>query len=105
MPASAVSASLNRFPGLRLLGFALWRNGVLYAQQNMASVTNSLATPVFLFTAPVSSAHYVFDVELGGPTFARVSGKTVNGFTLNIEDVSGAAKNLPDYGFVAVYGP
>lgn len=104
MPASAVSASLDRFPGLRLLGFALWKSGVLYAQQNMASVTNSLTAPVFVFTAAVPSANYTFEYELGPMTFGGMTAKTVNGFTLNITDLNGSAKNLPDMGYVAVYG-
>lgn len=104
MPVSTSSASLNRFPGLKLLGFALWRSGVLYAQQNIASVTNHLTAPVFVFTAAVPSANYTFDSELGSTTFGVMTAKTVNGFTLNITDINGSAKNLPDLGYVAVYG-
>lgn len=104
MPVSASSPSLNRFPGLRLLGFAMWKQGNIYAQQNIATVTDNGMAPAFVFASAVASANYVVDVELGGPTFARVSGRTVNGFTLNIEDINGSAKNLPDLGFVAVYG-
>lgn len=104
MPASAVSASLNRFPGLTLLGFALWKGGVLYRSQGISAVTDNGMAPVFTFTTPVASANFIVDAELGGPIFGRMSAKSVNGFTLSIEDINGAPKNLPELGFVAVYG-
>ena len=104
MPVSSSSPSLNRFPGLTLIGYALWKTGVLYKNQNVSSVTNSLTVPVFTFTTPAQTANFTIDVEVGGATFAEVSGRTVNGATLNIKDINGNAKNLPDFGYVAFYG-
>lgn len=104
MPVSASSASLNRFPGLKLLAYALWRTGTIYAQQNMSTVSASATDPVFTFSAAVPTANYTFDAELGGSTFGYLSARSVNGFTLAIRDVNGSPKNLPDMGFIAIYG-
>lgn len=105
MAVSSSAPSLNRFPGLTLRAWALWDNGILRASFNMASVSNSATTPVFVFTAALPSAFYTFDFGVTGATWVQISVQTANGFTLAIQDSTGAAKNLPGTGYVAVYGP
>lgn len=105
MPVSTSAASLNRFPGLTLKAWALWDSGVLRESFNMASVSASATAPVFVFTNPLPSVHYTFDFGVTGATWVQIATKLTTGFTLNIQDYTGAGKNLPGTGYVAVYGP
>lgn len=105
MPVSTSAASLNRFPGLTLRAWALWDSGVLRASFNMASVTSSATSPVFVFASPLASGYYTFDFGVTGVTWVQVAVQSTTGFTLNIQDSVGSAKNMIGSGYVAVYGP